>query len=340
MNGGKADLSRRCFVLGVGAAGGALLAGCGPLLFQPPPTAVKVHRLGFLSGSNPTAQAGNLEIFRQALGELSYLDGQNLVIDYRWGEGNNPRLAEPAAELAHIPVDLIVVTSTVVALIAREATTTVPIVLGGAGPDPVGLGLAASYARPGGNVTGVTSLVTQLTGKRLQLLKEAAPAISRVAVFWHFATWGAFPTEVWGRDAAAVGVQLHPMVLRDPEEIDAAFEAAARDDADGLLVFPSPLGSAHRAQIIQLAARYRWPAMYDRRDYVDEGGLMAYAASLTDLWRRAAVYVDKILRGASPADLPIEQPTRFDFTVNLATAEALGLTLPESTRLQVTEVIR
>jgi putative ABC transport system substrate-binding protein len=186
----------------------------------------------------------------------------------------------------------------------------------------------------------VTNLVMQLTGKRLQLLKEAAPAISRVAVFWDFATWGPFPAERWGRDAQAVGVQFYPLELHGAEEFIDAFEIAARDGADALILFPSPLGSAHRAQIVQLAARHHWPAMYDRRDYVDEGGLMAYAASLTDLWRRAAVYVDKILRGANPADLPIEQPQRFDFTMNLGTAEALGLTFPESIRLQVTEVIR
>jgi ABC-type uncharacterized transport system substrate-binding protein len=337
----RSRLNRRSFVLGAGAAGVGLLAGCGRLPFQqPPPTAVKVYRLGFLSSTNPTAQAGNLDIFRQALGELGYVEGQNLIIEYRWGDGSNARLVEPAAELARLPVDLIVVSASVAAQIAREATTTVPIVLGGSGPDPVALGLAASYARPGGNVTGVANLVTQLTGKRLQLLKEAAPAISRVAVFWDYATFGPFPAEAWGRDAEAVAVQLHPMVLRGPEEIDGAFETAAREGADALLLNPGVLANENRARIIELAARLRWPAMYDRRGYVDEGGLMAYDASLTETWRRAAVYVDKILKGANPAELPIEQPMRFDFTVNLTTAEALSLTFPESIRLQVTEVIR
>jgi putative ABC transport system substrate-binding protein len=336
-----ARLSRRQLVLGASLSAGALLGGCGPLPFQqPPPTAVKVYRLGFLSGTNPTAQAGNLDVFRQALGELGYMEGQNLAIEYRWGEGSDAPLVEAAAELARLPVDIIVVSASVPAQIAREATATVPIVLAGGGLDPVALGLAASYARPGGNVTGVTNLVTQLTGKRLQLLKEAAPVISRVAVFWDFATWGSFPAEAWGRDAQAVGVQFYPLELHGPEEFIDAFEVGARDGADALILFPSPLGSTHRAQIIQLAARHRWPAMYDRRQFVDEGGLMSYAASLTETWRRAAVYVDKILKGANPADLPIEQPMRFDFTVNLATAEALGLTFPESIRLQVTEAIR
>jgi putative ABC transport system substrate-binding protein len=334
-------LSRRQFMLGAAAAASALLAGCAPLPFQqPPPTAVKVYRLGWLSSTNATAQARNLDNFRQALGELGYVEGQNLAFEYRWSEGDDARLAESAAELARLPVDIIVAPASGPAQIARDATTTVPIVLGGGGPDPVVLGLAASYARPGGNVTGVANLGAQLNSKRPQLLKEAAPAISRVAVFWDFASFGPFPGEAWNRDAEAVGVQLHPMVLRGPEEIDGAFEAAAREGADALLLTPGVLANANRARIIQLAARLRWPAIYDRRDYVDEGGLMAYDASLSETWRRAAVYVDKILKGANPADLPIEQPMRFDFTVNLATAEALGLTFPEATRLQVTEVIR
>jgi putative tryptophan/tyrosine transport system substrate-binding protein len=260
MDRGRARLSRRQFMLGAAAAGSALLAGCAPLPFQQPsPTAVRVHRIGFLSGSNPTAQASNLDIFRQALGAMGYVEGQNLAIEYRWGEGNNALLAEPAAELARLPVELIVVTSAVVAQIARGATTTVPIVLGGAGPDPVALGLAASNARPGGNVTGVTSLVTQLSGKRLQLLKEAAPAISRVAVFWDAATWGPFPAEAWDHDAQAVAVQIYPLVLRGPDELADAFETAAREGADALIVFPSPLGSAHRDQIVQVAARHAGP---------------------------------------------------------------------------------
>jgi putative ABC transport system substrate-binding protein len=334
-------LSRRQFVVGACAASLGLLAGCGRLPErQPPATAVRVHRLGFLRGSDPTAQARNVDRFRQALGELGYVEGQNLVIEYRWGEGSDARLAEPAAELARLPVDIFVVPSVTVARIVREATTTVPIVLAGTGDDPVEAGLAASYARPGGNVTGVTNLGTALNGKRLQLLKETVPWISRVAVLWDAPTYGPFPVEEWNRDAQAVGVQLHRMELHRPEEIDTAFEAAVGEGVDSLFVSGGPIGNAHRAQIIQLAARLRWPAMYYQRQWADEGGLMAYDASLTETWQRAAVYVDTILKGANPADLPIEQPQRFDFTVNLATAEALGLSFPEATRLQVTEVIR
>jgi putative tryptophan/tyrosine transport system substrate-binding protein len=237
-------------------------------------------------------------------------------------------------------VDVIVVPASGPGQTAREATTTVPIVLGGGGPDPVALGLAASYARPGGNVTGVMSLFVQLSSKRLQLLKDAVPAISRVAVFWDIASFGPFPAEAWGRDAQAVGVQLHPMVLRGPEEFADAFETAAREGAVALLLTPNPLANAHRARIIQLAARLRWPAIYPQRQFVDEGGLMAYAASQAELWRRAAVYVDKILKGANPADLPIEQPMTFDFVVNLKTAQALGITFPNEIMLQVTDVIQ
>jgi putative ABC transport system substrate-binding protein len=334
--------SRRRFVQGAGVAGLGLLAGCGRWPGQAPPaaTAVRVPRLGFLRGSDPTTQAGTVDIFRQALGELGYVEGQNLVIEYRWGEGSDARLAEPAAELARLPVDLFVVPSITVARIVREATTTVPIVLAGTGSDPVTAGLAASYARPGGNVTGVTNLGGALTGKRLQLLKETVPSISRVAVLWDTPTYGPFPLEDWSRDAQAVGVQVHPMALRGPEEFDAAFEAAVGAGADSLLVSGGPVGSAHREQIIQRATRLRWPAIYPQRQFVDEGGLLVYAASLADLWRRAVVYVDKILTGANPADLPIEQPQRFDFIINAKTAQALGLTIPHNVLLQATEVIQ
>jgi putative ABC transport system substrate-binding protein len=333
-------LSRRRFVLGVGAAGGALLAGCGPLPFQqPPPTAVKVHRIGFLNGGSPATSAPVLDIFRQALGELGYVEGQNLIIEYRWGEGSDTSLAGAAAELARLPVEVIVVPSALIARTARAATSTVPILLAGTG-DLVAAGLAASYARPGGNITGVTNLAGQLSAKRLQLLKEAVPSLSRVAVFWDAVSNSPFSADAWGRDAQAVGVQLHPMLLRGPEELDDAFEVAAQEGVDGLLAFPSPLASVHRTRIIQLAAGLRWPAMYYQRRFVEEGGLMAYDGSQADLWQRAAVYVDKILKGANSADLPIEQPMRFDFVVNAAAAEALGLTFPESTRLQITEVVR
>jgi putative tryptophan/tyrosine transport system substrate-binding protein len=332
-------LSRRRFVLGAGTAGGALLVGCGPLPFQrPAPTAVKIHRVGFLSGGSPASAVGYLGVFRQALGELGYVEGQNLIIEYRWGEGDPARLAEPVAELAQVPMDVFVVPSTTVGQVAAQVTATVPIVMAGTG-DPVELSLAASYARPGGNVTGITNLGRQLTGKRLQLLKEAAPAISRVAVFWGSATTGPFSVEAFGRDAQVVGVQLYLMEPRGPEEFDDAFESAAREGADALFVNPTAIASANAARVVQLAARLRWPAMYYQRQFVEEGGLMAYEASLADLWRRAAVYVDKILRGASPAEIPVEQAMRFDLVVNAKAARELAITFPPEMQLQITEVI-
>jgi len=299
---------------------------------------VKVHRLGWLNGTNPTANAPILARFRQALGELGYVEGQNLIIEYRWGDGSEVGLVEPAAELARLPVDVFVVPSTTLAQIAHEATTTVPIVVARAG-DPVAAGLAASYARPGGNVTGVMGLTTELNGKRLQLLKEAVPSISRVAVLYDAATPGQYPSEASGRDARAVDVQLHVMELRGPEEFDAAFEAAAREGADALLLAPNPLSNAHRARIIELAARHRWPAMYPLRQFVDDGGLMAYDGNLTDLWRRVAAFVDKILKGAKPADLPVELPTKFELVINLKTAKALGLTIPQSLLVRADQLI-
>jgi putative ABC transport system substrate-binding protein len=332
-------LSRRAFV--VGAAGLGLVAGCGLLPGrQPSPTAVKVYRLGFLSGSTPAAQALRLDILLQALGELGYVEGQNLVVEYRWGDGDNAPLVEAAAELARLPVDAFVVSSVAAARLAREVTTTVPIVLAGATGDPIGTGLAASYARPGGNVTGVSNLAGELGGKRLQLLKEAVPSISQVAFLRDAETPVPSGAAALRRDALAVGLLLRPMAVYGPEEFDAAFEAAAREGADALLVTPSPLSNAHRAQIVELAARHRWPAMYSRRQFVDEGGLMAYDASPTDLWRRTAAHVDKILRGANPADIPIEQPMTFEFVVNMKTAQALGITFTNEIMLQVTEVIQ
>jgi putative tryptophan/tyrosine transport system substrate-binding protein len=321
-------------------AGGALLVGCGaPALQRAPAATVAVYRVGFLSGGSPSSAVRYLDVFRQALGVLGYVEGQNLAIEYRWGEGSQTILPEHAAALVRLPVDVLVGTSTLVAQAAARATTTVPIVMAGSG-DPVELGLAASYARPGGNVTGITSLGRALNDKRLQLLKEAAPAISRVAVFWTVASPNPAPAETWGREAQAIGVQLQPLEPRGPEEFDDAFEAAAQEGADALFVDLTPVASANAARIVQLAARRRWPAMYYQRQFVEEGGLMVYETSQAEIWRRAAAYVDKILRGTSPAEIPIEQPTRFDFVINLKTAQALGLTIPPHVLLQATEVIQ
>jgi putative tryptophan/tyrosine transport system substrate-binding protein len=336
----ESHLTRRQFLLGAGVTGGVMLTACGPLpCQQPPPTAVRVYRLGYLSQANPTTGARALDLFRPALAELGYVEGQNLIIEYRWGDGRDAPLFEAVEELTRLPVDVLVMVGGLVARIARATALTVPIVMAGGG-DPVAAGLAASYARPGGTVTGVTDFAGPLFGKRLQLLKEAVPSIARVAIFWDAVVLGPFPADVRSREAQLVGVQLHPLEPGGPAELDAAFDAAAREGADALFVPAGPLATVHRERIVQLAARHGWPAMYFERQFVDDGGLMFYSASQADTWRRVAAYVDKILRGPNPADLPIEQAMTFDFVVNMKTAQALGLTFPNETMLQVTEVVQ
>ena len=333
-------VSRRQFVQGAGVVGLGLLAGCGRLPGQgEPPAPVKAYRLGFLNGTNAAAATPQTEAFRQALGELGYAEGRNLLIEYRWADGDEARLTAPAVELAHLPVDAFVVPSAGLARIARDASTTIPIVLAGAG-DLVAPGLAESYARPGGNVTGVINLSVQLDGKRLQLLKEAVPSVSRVAVLWDAVGSGPYAADTWGRHAQALDIALLPMEVRGSDEFAAAFETAVREGADALITAPSALAGAHRPRIVELAERLHRPAMYHQRQFVDQGGLMAYDASLSYRWRRAAAYVDKIFKGAQPADLPVEQPTTFDFVINLKTAQALGLTIPPHVLLQATEVIQ
>lgn len=330
-------VSRRRFVQGAGVAGLGLLTGCGRLPLQPPPpTPLKVYRVGFLFATDPATNARVLDVFRQGLGKMGYLEGQNLVVEYRWSDGDTRR-AELAAELIHLPVDVIVVPGAIMARTVRAATTTVPIVQAG-GNDPVTEGFATSHARPGGNVTGLIGTPPELDGKRLQLLKEAAPAISRVAILQ--SAGALFPAATWVRHAQTVGVGVDPLGPRGPGEIDEAVEEAARKGADALLVPQNPLANAHRQEIIQLAARLRWPAIYYRREWVDEGGLMAYEANQDDLWRRAAAHVDKILQGAAPADIPIEQPMLFDFRINLKSAQTLNLSIPQHVLLQATEVLQ
>ncbi len=303
---------------------------------QPPP---KVPRIGILWPSPISVIAHNLEAFRQGLRELGYVEGQNIAIEFRSAEGKWERLPDLAAELVRLKVDVIVA-NTPAALAAKQATRTIPIVMAVSG-DPVGDGLVASLARPGGNVTGLSLMVPELGGKRLQLLKEVVPRASRVAVLWNPAVpfTGRVVREM---EAAArvLGVQLQPLEIRAPEDIDRAFEAAIRGRASALNVVDDPLVFAHRARILALAAKSRLPAIYPWREFVDAGGLMSYAANLADSFRRAATYVDKILKGTKPADLPVEQPTRFELVINMKTARALGLTFPPSIMVRADQVIQ
>jgi putative ABC transport system substrate-binding protein len=337
MTGIEGSLSRRRFVQGAGVAGIGLLAACGRLPGQAAPA--RVPRVGVVLGAAP-ATSPAAEALRQGLREAGYVEGQNVWIEFREADGRNERLGDLAAELVRLPVDVLVTAGPPAIRAAKGATDTIPIVMATSGAaDPVAEGLVASLARPGSNVTGLSALAPQLNPKRLQLLTESVPGVARVAVLSGRGNLVAISAEL--REAAALlGVELDALPVSEPHEVEESLEAAARAGAGALLVFSSNLLLAQRRLIGELAAWMRLPAMFDDKGYVDAGGLMAYGASATYSWRRAAYYVDRILKGTSPADLPIEQPREFDFVVNLKAAQALGLTIPQHVFLQATEVIQ
>ncbi len=314
--------------LAVSAAGGQ----------QPP----KIPRVGRLSPTSPSADAPLRAGFQQGLRGLGWVEGQNIAIEYRYAEGKLDRLPELAAELVGRKVDLLLAASTAGALAAKKATGTIPIVMvTRGGEDPVASGLIVSLARPGGNLTGVTGLGEELSGKRLQLLKEAVPSVSRVAVLANPADPEAGPA-VKGLEAAAraLGVQLRVLEVRDPSGIESAFRVMTSERASALLVQADPMFSLHARRIADLAVKRRLPAMGGFRENVEAGGLMSYAPNFPDLFRRGATYVDKILKGAKPADLPVEQPTRFELAINMKTAKALGITFPPSILIRADQVIQ
>ncbi len=341
MRGAVSDMTRRGAVLSIALAIGMVLT--------PPAAAAqqarKVHRIGILL-SGPAEQQpirAVLDAFRQGLRELGYVEGQNIVIEYRSTQGRVERFLDLAAELGRLKVDLILAGPTPAASAAKQATSTIPIVAAAMG-DPVEDGLVASLARPGGNITGLTYLGPELVAKRLQLLKEAVPGVSRVATLWHPGAYGERTmrgmlkeTEVAAR---ALGVQLQLVEVRGPNDFDKAFSAMTRERAGALIQLPSTMFFVEHRRIVDLAAKSRLPAIYETREYVEAGGLMAYGANIPDLFRRAAVYVDKILKGAKPADLPVEQPTKFELVINMKTAKALGLTIPQSMFIRADEVIQ
>jgi len=299
----------------------------------------KVPRIGLLSSFSPADQGPHrVDTFRQGLQELGYREGQNLLIEYRWAEGHPERLAALAADLVRLQVDVIVTSSTLGVRAAQHATTTIPIVVGGAG-DLVGGGLVASLAQPGGNITGFTDIAPDLNGKQLELLKAAVPGVSRVA----FLDAASSQVLHWHEAQAAahtLAIQLLPVEVRAAQELPSAFAAMTSQGADALLTVLSVFTLVHRRQIVALAAERRLPAMYQGREFVEAGGLMSYGTDRRDQWRRTATYVDKILKGAKPADLPVEQPRKFELVVNLTTAEALGLTIPPALLFQADEVLR
>ena len=297
----------------------------------------KVPRVGFLAA----AGAGFLESFRQGLRELGWVEGQNIVVDYRFAEGRFDRLPDLAAELVRLKVDVIVAVPTPAAAAAKNATATISVVMIGVG-DPVGQGLIASLARPGGNVTGLSySVDLKLFGKQLELLKETVPKVRRVAILSNPGN----PAHALGiREvkvaARSLGVQLQLLEARGPEDFDGAFAAMAKERVGALLVVSDSMFSLHRTRLLDLAARSRLPAAYGFRDLVEAGGLMSYGPSVPDLYRRAATYVDKILKGAKPGDLPVEQPTKFELVINIKTAKALGLTIPQSMFIRADQIIQ
>ena len=302
----------------------------------------KPARIGFVA----TNVAGNPNVvgaFRQGLRDLGYLEGRNLVIEYRSAEGKLERFPALAAELVSLRVDVIVAANTQAALAAKQATATIPIVFAGP-PDPVSSGLVTSLARPGGNITGLSSLPTpQLVGKSLELLTQAVPRRTRIAALWHRDYPERMQQDILGAiDAAArtLGVHLQLVEARGgPENFDRAFSEMTRAHAESLAVLTSVLFMSERRRLVDLAAKHRIPAVYAVRDFVDDGGLMSYGPLWADLYRRAAIHVDKILRGAKPADLPVEQPTKFELVISLKTAKALGLTIPQSVLLRADHVI-
>ena len=301
----------------------------------------KVYRIGRLNPGPPIEPNPGLEAFRQGLRDLGYVEGQNLVIEDHHTEGNQERLRDLATELVRLKVDVIVAGGTAAVRAAQHATRTIPIVMA-ATSDPVGEGFVASLAQPGGNITGLSWLAEELPGKRLELLKEMVPQSTRIAVVVNPA-WPAFESRMHNLTMAAqaLGLHLHVVEVRRADELDTAFAALTQAGADAIIVMEEPLLIDHlRRRIADLAATHRLPTMYSWKSSVDAGGLMSYGPNMRDMPRRAAVYVDKLLKGAKPADLPVEQPTKFEFVINLKTAQALGLTIPPTILFQADEVIR
>ncbi len=313
------------------------------LLAAPLPAAAqqpgKVYRIGMLETIAASRNSANLQAFRQELMALGYVEGQNLAIDYRSADGRPERFPELAAELVRLRVDLILTRGSPATIAAKKATGMIPIVMAASG-DPVGVGLVLSLARPGGNVTGLSSVITELAGKRLELLREALPTLSRVALLYN--PTNPVATNDWRQaEAAARALRVQPSSLqvRKDGDFGPAFEAARKQRADVMMVILDGLVQNHQREIVDLARRHRLPDIYASREFVEVGGLMSYGVSYPDLYRRAAIYVDKIFKGARPADLPVEQPTKFELVINLKTAKALGLAIPPSLLLRADKVI-
>jgi putative ABC transport system substrate-binding protein len=300
----------------------------------------KIPRIGYLAPNSLSVLAARTEAFRQGLRDLGYVEGKTIVIEWRSVEGKLDRLPALAAELVRLNVDVIVTAGPTATRPAKEATSTIPIVMT-LDIDPVGTGFVASLARPGGNITGLSSLIPEITGKQLELLKEIVPRLSRVAAFGSSIEPGnAQALKETEGAARALGLKLQYLEVQSSDDLESAFKAATRERSQALVVLRNPVASTHRKELVGLVAKSRIPVMFPRRDYVESGGLMSYGASDTDLFRRVAIYVDKLLKGAKPADLPVEQPTKFELVINLKTAKQIGLTIPLEVLARATKLIK
>jgi putative ABC transport system substrate-binding protein len=316
------------------ASAALLLALSVPAQAQQP---TKIPRIGFQSAASPSANAARIEAFRQGLREFGYVEGKNIVIEYRYAEGKLDRLPDLAAELVRLKVDVIVTAAPSSTRAAKEVTSTIPIVMA-YDTDPVGNGFVASLARPAGNITGLSSLAPEISGKQLELLKEIVPRLSHVAVLR--TRHDAQRSKEMELAAGALGVKLQYLDVPGPKDIETAFREASKARADAVVVLASPILESARTQVADLAAKSRLPAIYHVPEFVEAGGLMSYGVSWIDLYRRAATYVDKILNGAKPADLPVEQPTKFEFIINLKAAKQIGLTIPPNVLVRADRVIK
>ncbi len=329
--------SRRRLLQDTVALAGLTLLSCHEVAGQP---IAKVPRIGFLAVGSREGRAFLIEGFRQGLREQGYVEGQNILIEYRFSEDRNDRLPALAAELVAMKVPLILASGTPASFAAKQATSTIPIVMGGIAADPVETGLVASLARPGGNITGMTMMSPQLAGKRLELLKKIVPGLVRVAVFWNppNPAYGPILRELEAA-AGTLRLTLQRLEVRIPEDFEGALQAAVRQRAGGLVAPGDPLVANRLKMVADLAFKYRLPAIMDLKEFAEAGGLLSLGLDLVDSYRRAATHVAKILKGANPAELPMEQPTKFDLAINLKTARLLGLTIPQSVMLQATQVI-
>ena len=301
--------------------------------------AARIPRIGILLGASASSVSTRVEAFRQRLRELGYVEGRNIVIEYRYAEGKRERLPDLAAELVRLKVDVIVTYGAGI-LAAKKASATIPIVFG-AHPDPVGSGLVSSLARPGGNITGLSLMAPDLDGKRLELLKEAFPKVARVAFLWQPGVTGGNlnPTDMEAA-AKALGLKLQSLEVRGLDDFDSAFARAKKERAQALIATVGSVIATQQRQVLDFAAKNRLPAMYPTSEFVEAGGLMSYGPSQTDQWRRAADFVDKILKGTKPADLPVEQPMKFEFVINLKSAKQIGVTVPPNVLVRSDRVIR